>query len=230
MQIGVKVKVPQEWKLGEKCIKNTTTYKYLGDTISSDNKNKQNITMKENKLHQIIRQINTTASSDIMRGIETKVILDLYEKCALSSFLCNCESWILSKAEEKQIDTIGIQAVKTLFNLPTKTPSIAIIYYLGLLYTTQSIDQRKFMYLHKVLNRESTNWTQKMLHHLHSQNKGWAKSISEKLQEYDLEPDWIKIKSLTKKQWKDLVERAICEKNKQKLITNSTSPTPQLRE
>ena len=83
------------------------------------------------------------------------------------------------------------------------------------------------MYLHKVLNRESTNWTQKMLHHLHSQNKGWAKSISEKLQEYDLEPDWIKIKSLTKKQWKDLVERAICEKNKQKLITNATSLTSQ---
>ena len=66
-----------------------------------------------------------------------------------------------------------------------------------------------------------------MLYHLHSQNKGWAKSISEKLQEYNLEPDWMKIKSLTKNRWKELVEKAICERNKQKLITNSTSQTSQ---
>ena len=72
-----------------------------------------------------------------------------------------------------------------------------------------------------------SGWTNKMLHHLHSQNKGWAKSINEKLHEYNLETDWMKIKSHTKNQWKDLVEKAICEKNKQKLIENSTSPLPQ---
>ena len=38
MQIGKKVKVKEEWQLGEKSIKNTASYKYLGDTITNDGK------------------------------------------------------------------------------------------------------------------------------------------------------------------------------------------------
>ena len=64
MQIGRKTKVPEEWELGEKERKNTTSYKYLGDTITSDNKNKRNLEIKENRVESTIRQINTTASSD----------------------------------------------------------------------------------------------------------------------------------------------------------------------
>ena len=227
MQIGTKVKVPEEWDLGEKKIINTTSYKYLGDMITSDNKNKQNIITKENKLQQAIRQINTTASSDIMYGIETTVILELYETCALASFLNNCESWTLTPTEEKNMDRIGLQAVKRLFNILNTTPSTAIIYNLGLLYTTQSIDHRRFMYFHKLLTRNEENWTRKMLHHLHDRNTGWAKSLIEKLTEYRLEPDWEKIKALTKNQWKEVVKNAINERNKQKLITNCTTTTPQ---
>ena len=84
MQVGVKVDVPDLWELGEKRIGNTTSYKYLGETITNDNKNKRNIEIRENTIQATIRQINTTASSDIMRGIETKVLLDLYETCVLT--------------------------------------------------------------------------------------------------------------------------------------------------
>ena len=227
MQVGRKVKVPDEWNLGEKNIKNTETYKYLGDTITSDTKNKQNILMKENKLLLTIRQISTTASSDVMRGIETSVIMALYEKCALTSLLSNCESWTLLSSEEQELDKVGIQAIKRLFNLPNTTPSVAIIYSLGLLYITQCIDQRKFMYLHKLLNRKEDNWTKKMLHHLHEQNAGWAKTMIAKLHEYELEEDWDKIKKHTKKQWKDTVEKSINKKNKEKLISNCSTTTPQ---
>ena len=134
MQVGKKIKVPDEWPLGKKRIKNTTSYKYLGDMITSDNKNTENIKMKENKIQATIRQINTTASSDIMRGIETRVILALYDKCIISSLLYNSESWNLSLTEEKQVDKIGITAIKRLFTLPTNTPNVAVINNFGLLY------------------------------------------------------------------------------------------------
>ena len=83
------------------------------------------------------------------------------------------------------------------------------------------------MYFHKLLTRNEENWTRKMLHHLHDRNTGWAKSLIEKLTEYRLEPDWEKIKALTKNQWKEVVKNAINERNKQKLITNCTTTTPQ---
>ena len=69
------------------------------------------------------------------------------------------QSWTLSKTEENQVNEICIQAIKRLFNLPTKTPSVAIAYSFGLLYATQLVDQIRFMFLHKVLSRPSAHCT-----------------------------------------------------------------------
>ena len=95
MQVGKKIQVPEQWQLGPKMIANTNSYKYLGDTVTNDNKNKRNLEIRENGVQAMIRQINTTASSDIMRGIESKVLLTLYETCIIPSLLNNCESWML---------------------------------------------------------------------------------------------------------------------------------------
>ena len=122
MLVGKKVQVPDKWSLGEIHITNTTSYKYLGDVITNDGKNEKNITARENKLHRIIRQINTSASSDVMRGIQTKVILDLYNVRILPILLNNAESWTLTKKDEQRIDSIGIRAMKRLFGLPTTSP------------------------------------------------------------------------------------------------------------
>ena len=157
--------------------------------------------------------------------IETKVILELFEKCILPSLLNNCESWTLSQPEEVQIEKITITAIKRLFNLPTTTPTAAIIFSLGLLYTTQSVDQRRFLYLHKLLNRENDHWNKQMLLHLHTTNLGWAKNISEKLAEYGLESNWDIIKSKTRNEWRASVNKAVNERNKQRLIENCTTAT-----
>ena len=138
------------------------------------------------------RQINTTASSDIMRRVETTVILTLYEKSILPTLIHNCVSWILNTTEETQIDKIGITALKRLFNLPTTTPSVAILHCLGLLFPTQEVHTKQFMYLHKILNRPRDHWTVKILTHLKTTNLGWAKSITEKLTNYQLETNWAK--------------------------------------
>ena len=116
--------------------------------IFTYHQNKINLEMKENKIQKIVRQINTMASSDVMRGIEKNVILVLFETSIIPSFTNNCESWTLTKTEEDQIDKIGLRTIKRLFNLPTTTPSTAIIYSLGLLYMTQLINKKRFMYLH----------------------------------------------------------------------------------
>ena len=218
MQVGRKTTTPEDWDLGEKKIKNTTWYKYLGDTITSDNKNKRNLEIKENKVESTIRQINTTASSDVMKGVESKVILTLYEKCITPSLTSNCESWNLSPGEEKQLDNVGIRALKRLFHLPTTTPNTSVIYSFGQLYMTQEIDRKRFMYLHKLLSREKDHWTTQMLYHLNTCNMGWAKNINEKLTRYDLETNWETIRSKTKGEWKRLVEKAVDKINKDKMI------------
>ena len=227
MQVGRKVKVPDTWALGPKNNKNTTSYKYLGDVTTNDGENKSNIETRFKRTQGIIRQINTTAGSEIMRNIETKTILQLYETCILPSFLNNAESWTLLTTEENELDKLGIRILKRLFNLPEKTPSPAIMYSFGTLYMTQQIDQIRFMYLHKILRREDEHWTKKMLYHLKSIDLGWSKNINSKLSEYELERDWEKIKSLSKGQWKSAVKIAVQMKNKQKLMDSCKEQTPQ---
>ena len=225
MQVGKKTKAPELWQLGEKNIRNTTSYKYLGDTITNDNKNKTNLEIRENKIQATVRQINTTASSDIMRGIETSVIITLYEKSIIPTLLHNCESWTLSTTEENQIDKIGIKAIKRLFSLPTTTPSVAIIHSLGLLYMTQAVDQMKFMFLYKILQRETNHWTKKILIHLKNQDLGWAKNIEKKLTDYQLETDWNLIQRKTKGEWKRDVTTAVNKINQTKMLKKCTTTT-----
>ena len=227
MQVGRKVKVPEKWKLGAKQIGNTKSYKYLGDVVTDDNKNKQNLIARENRLNATTRQINATASSEVMRGIETKAILELYEKCIITSFLFNAESWTLTLTEERRIDKTLIQAMKRLFGLPTTTPSTAIIFNFGLLYATQIVDQKRFIFLHKILSREDDHWTRLMLTHLQSINAGWAKQITEKLETYKLETNWNTIKQKTVGQWVGEVKSAIEKFNKDKLISNCTTTAPE---
>ena len=64
--------------------------------------------------------------------------------------------------------------------MATSTPSTAILPSFGVLYRTQIVDKRRFIYLHKILNRETNHWTQKMLLHLKEQNTGWAQTIGKK--------------------------------------------------
>ena len=130
-------------------------------------------------MNALVRKINTTASSDVMRGIETNVILNLYEVYVIPCLLNNAESWLLTKKEEDQLDLIGIRVMKRLFNLPSTSPNVSIVYSFGLLYISQIVDKKQFMYLHKMLSRGSYHWTYKTLMKDRSQNIGWAKNINQ---------------------------------------------------
>ena len=142
----------------------------------------KNILSRENKVYALVRKINTTASSDIIRGIETKVILDLYVYI-IPSHLNNAESWMLNEKEENQLDLIGIRAVERLFNLPSTSPNVSVVFSFGLLYISQIVHQIQFMYLYRLLTRNPAHWTHRTLLHHHEQNVAWAKHISNKLKE-----------------------------------------------
>ena len=49
-----------------------------------------------------------------------------------------------------------------------------------------------------------------------SQNTGWAKRISRKLEEYELETDWENIKKKSPNEWKESVRKAVLRMNGKK--------------
>ena len=90
--------------MGEMKIEETDKYKYLGDVITPDGKNFENIQSRKNKVQATTVNINTIASSETLHNIETIVILELHEKICIPGFLNNCESWKLTKKEEMELE------------------------------------------------------------------------------------------------------------------------------
>ena len=148
-------------------------------------------------------------------------MLELHEKINVPSLLINAEAWDLTMTEQKEIEQIETSTLKSLFNLPLKTPTPAIFYTFGLLYTDVRIHKRQLLYLHRILNRDENHWTNKTLMTLKELNIGWFKSIKTTLVKYELEQDFTIIKNTPSPIWKNKVIIATEKANQQKLIENS---------
>ena len=162
MRVGRHEQKDIEWKLGDLTIDECTSYKYLGDYVTCDGKNAENIESRKTKMKITTMNINSIAASDVMCLMEAYVLLELHEKINIPSLLTNAESWNLNKGEMDNLERIELQAIKQLFNLPVHTPTPAIIFTFGLLYTRFRIHQKQLLYLHKILKRYS-HWTKQTL-------------------------------------------------------------------
>ena len=220
MRIGLHNKNQNEltWKLGQMDIDETTSYKYLGDLITNDGKNIRNIEARKIKTQATTININSIASTEVLRQLETSVLLELHDKVTIPGLLANAESWSLLKSEEKEIEKIENQALKSMFDLPLHTPIPAIIFSFGTLYTNLRIETRRLNYLHRLLNRPNSHWTYQAFFTLHDQKIGWAKSIRQSLQSLDLPTDLSIIKSKRPNEWKREVSEKIETKNRKRLI------------
>ena len=206
-----------EWNLGDLKIKTCANYRYLGDVISSNGKNKDNIEARKNKITASTVSITTIAESEVLNRIETSVILQLHETINVPSLLNNAESWDLLKGEQKELDQIEIQSIKRLFDLPTKTPTPAIIHSLGIPYTSMRIDKKQLLYLHRLLNRANTHWTVQLLKTLGDLNIGWHKRIVSILEKNQLPVDFETIKRTPFNTWKNQVTTSIEKEHKNRL-------------
>ena len=217
MPIGSHCK-KDEWNFGEEKIKKCMSYKYLGDIIMNNGKNKENITERKRKTTATTISINTIAGNEILNRIETPVLLNLHEKITIPSLLNNAEAWELTITDLKDLEQIEIGSLKHLFNLPLRTPTTAIVFTLGTLYTNIRIHKKQLIYLHRILNREPNHWTNEMLQTLAELNIGWSKEIKKTLNLYELEENFEVIKTIPSPIWKTRVMEATERKNKQKLI------------
>ena len=219
MPIGNHTK-KEEWNFGEEKIKKCTSYKYLGDIITKDGKNKENIADRKRKSVGNTISINTIASNEILNGIETPVLLELHEKITIPSLLNNAEAWDMTISDFKDLEQIEIGSLKHLFNLPTRTPTPAIVFVFGTLYTDVRLKKKQLIFLHRILSRDINHWTYQALQTLKNLNLGWYKEIQNTLKSYELPENFDTIKNIPTAVWKAKVATAVEKANRQKLIDN----------
>ena len=217
MRVGHHSDSITEWKLGDVNISECQSYKYLGDYITNDGKNSVNLESRKNRLRATTIKINSIAETEVLQLIESYVLIEFHEKISISSLLTNCESWNLKKGEMDSLEKMEIQALKHLFDLPTHTPTPAVIFSLGTLYTRQRVHKRQLLYLHKILKKYDGQWTKRALEILEEKNLGWYKNIKKTLEEYGLPTDFGTIKTIPRRTWIRNVGCLIEQMNKKRL-------------
>ena len=218
LRVGRHKNTAMKWEIGEMEIQETKQYKYLGDVITADGKNAKNLEARKNKMNVTTISIKTVAASETLNTIETSVLLEMHDTINLSSLLTNSEAWNLNRGEQAELERIEIHAIKLLFDLPIHTPTPALIFSFGLLYTTLRVEQRQLIYLWRVLNREQNHWTQRALNEIIGKNIGWGKTIQETLSRHDLPSDIETIKAHGRNEWTNKVKMAIEKANTDVLI------------
>ena len=76
---------------------------------------------------------------------------------------------------------------------------------------------KQLMYLHKILNRHQTHWTQRTFETLLNKNIGWSKSIKDTLDKYNLPTDFQTIKKIRHNEWKRKVTSELEKENTKRL-------------
>ena len=150
--------------------------------------------------------------------IEAPVLLNLHESITIPGLLANAESWNLSQGETTELEKIEIQALKHLFDLPNHQPTPSIIYSFGTIFTKFRVEQKRLIYLHRILKRTDAHWTNQVLMTLENKNLGWCKSIKETLRQLDLPTNFSEIKTITIRQWERIIKQKIENANTQRLI------------
>ena len=87
MEVGSHRENKKEWKLGDKTIENCKTYKYLGEIISRDGKNTENLLARQGKVTGTVRAINTCGKGRIMKKIEVQALMTLHDVIAIATLL-----------------------------------------------------------------------------------------------------------------------------------------------
>ena len=148
------------------------------------------------------------------------MILELHDKIDIPALLVHAESWNLNKSERSLLEKIEVQTIKFLFDLPSHTPTPAILFMFGRLYTGHLLDQRRLIYLHRILKRHDQHWTKQAFNELSALDIGWANSIKKDLRVYDLPENFDDIKATTRRIWIKTVKQKIEVSNTKQLVAD----------
>ena len=154
-------------KVHESEMKEVDEDEYLGDIVSRDGKNKQNIHKRISRGFGVISEILNIVNQITFGRYYYETALLLREALFLSSVLNNTEiMYNMTTAEMEEFDKLDRLLLKRLLHAPISTPTEALYLELGLVPASIHIKARRVKYLHYLFNKSHTEmlsmffWTQ----------------------------------------------------------------------
>ena len=193
--------------------------KYLGDIISDDGKYDQTIEERKLNINGIIAEIKSIMYQ-AEEDLEITAAKQYHEGIIVTKLLYNSETWTnLTKTNIEQLEKIQNNSLKRLLRIPYSTPSLGLLYELQIPTIQSTIEKRKLMYYHKILNQKETLAKQILIQQKNLHSNHFMKEIDGLLLKYQLEKYNENLTEISKSQWKKIVTKATHEIDQQKMKT-----------
>ena len=117
----------------------------------------------------------------------------------MSSLLCNSETWYnITKAEINLIESVDLQLLRNIFNVPKSTPKEMLYLELGCLPLRYLIKKRRILFLHYILNEDNNSMIHRFLmtQIKTSKKRDWIVQVMSDLKELNLGEDLEKIRMI----------------------------------
>ena len=103
------------------------TYKYLGETINNKGNLSDHIKEVESKIRGATSKIIAETGNKEFKGIKMKAVWQMVDAIIIPIITYACEGWTLNKEEQRKLQSIFNEALKTILYLPNGTPTTILL-------------------------------------------------------------------------------------------------------
>ena len=205
----------EECCIGEELMEEKAQEKYLGDIISNDGKNINNIKARVNKGIGITNAIMTLLEGIPFGGFYFEVAIILRNSLLVSSLLFNSEAWFnVTKAELDLLETADLGLLRRILKAPKSTPKEMIYLELGCIPLRDLIRQRRLAFLFYIVNQDQNSMIYRVFQSQmkNKTSKDWVSTVQTDISEIGMDVKIADIRDMKKTAYMRMLKQHIKKK------------------
>ena len=206
---GKEKRCPIKTMIHEKTMKETDRVRYLGDKLSNLGGHQLTIESRVAKAIGIKAQISSLLKSISLGFFHFEIAMILRESLFLNSILLNSETfYYINKKQMESLESSDISIMQSIFNSQRNTVREAYYLETGKIQIRYIIAKRRFMFLHHILTRDTSELINKVYHtqQLIKTKYDWYDLMQSEKNKYNIELSDAEISVMSKNKFKKYVE------------------------
>ena len=170
-------------KLNGEVLEEVPTYKYLGETINNKGNLSDHIKEVESKIRGATSKIIAETGHKEFNGIRMKAVWQMVDAIIIPIITYACEGWTLNKEEQKKLQSIFNEALKTILYLPNGTPTTILLNETGNYPIEHIIKKKQVLHAKRIDSMQNESLIKDVTS---SKNNEWRKEINKIAEELNV--------------------------------------------
>ena len=194
------------------CMQQVSEWKYLGDILSSNSKQDENIKERISRASEAAKEVKQMLDDLCLGEFFFQGANILRSSLFLSSLISNSESWVnLSAKNVSDLESLDEKLLRDILSAHAKTPKELLYLETGNIPVSYIIKSRRLNFLHWILNEPESSLVRRFLDAQLSSpiRNDWVTQVKEDIIKLDINLTFDEIGEFSKEAFKDLVKTKI---------------------